>query len=60
MQDHITKSSTLKEVANSIPLPSVTDIKAWNKLNTPVPTGYTASDYSINLGLWGADLSDFK
>ncbi len=60
MRDHITKSSTLREVANSIPLPTVSDIKSWNKLNTPVPTGYIATDYVVSLGLWGADLSDFK
>ena len=60
MLDHITKSSSLREVANSIPLPTTSDIKSWNKLNTPVPSGYTAADYSITLGLWGADLSDFK
>ena len=51
-------------VATGLPMPTPSDFAAWNTLSSPVPYNgtvtYTADDYKVTLGLWGADLTSFK
>ena len=61
MSDLNGATSTWQEIAvNDLPYPAPNDFASWNTLNSPVPWNYTASDYLVTLGVWGADLTAFK